>query len=113
MIDGVEYQRRVYAMYRPNPADSGEALEVTPTVTVGGTPTTAFSTDYDRGLITFDSPMSGDEVIRWSAPCFSLWVRFDNDRLPFSIDNKSGSEFVVNGTVELLEIPPPAPESGS
>lgn len=113
VIDGVEYFRHVYAMYRPDPSSPGEALEVTPVITVDGTPTTAFAVDHDRGVIVFDTPMSGDQVIRWSAAGFSLWVRFDNDRLPFSIDNKSGDKFVVNGTVSLLEIPPPKPETSS
>lgn len=112
VIDGVEYFRHIYALLAPAP-NGKDAIEVTPVITVDGVATTDFIVDHDRGIVVFDSPMSGDEVIRWSASCFSLWVRFDNDRLPFSIDNKSGGEFVVNGTVELLEIPPPKPEPTS
>lgn len=113
VIDSISYFRHIYALYQPNPASPGEALEVTPVITVDGAPTTAFTVDHDRGVVVFDAPMSGDEVINWSAAGFSVWVRFDNDRLPFTIDNKSGGEFVVNGTVELLEMPPPNPEPES
>lgn len=113
VIDGVEYFRHVYAIFEPA-ANGKDALEVTPVITVDGTPTAAFTLDPDRGIVVFDTPMVGDEEIRWSVTSFSLWVRFDNDRLPFSIDNKTGSgKFVVNGTVELLEMSPPKPEPSS
>ena len=56
--------------------------------------------------------MVGGEILRWSGS-FSVWVRFDNDRLPFSIDSRSGGDFVVNGSVDLLEMPPPEPEHES
>lgn len=113
VIDGVSYFRHIYALYTPNPADPGEAVEVTPVLTIDGTPTTAFTTDPDRGLLYLDTPLAGGEQVNLTLSSFSLWVRFDNDRLPFSIDNKSGYDFVVNGTVELLEMPPPKPETSS
>lgn len=103
VIDGVSYYRHVYALYAP---DGSDALDSDVSVTVDGTPSADFTLDRDRGVITFDAPMSGGEVLRWSG-AFSLWVRFDNDRLPFSIDNKSAGEFVMNGMVDLLEMPPP------
>ena len=109
-LDGVSYQRQVYALYEPG--TDGAAVPVMPTITVDGTPTTAFSVDVDRGIVVFDTPMTGGEVLRWTGP-FAVWVRFDNDRLPFSIDNKSGGEFVMNGSVDLLEMFPPLPEVGS
>lgn len=109
-LDGVSYQRNVTALYAPG-AD-GEAVPVAPVVTVDGTPTSAFTVDHDRGLIVFDTPMAGGEVLRWTGT-FAVWVRFDNDRLPFSIDNKSSGQFVMNGSVDLLEMFPPLPEASS
>lgn len=112
VVDGISYFRHVYALYAPDPSSDGGAVEVVPIITINGTPTVAFTVDPERGIVVFDTPMVGTEEIRWSATSFSLWVRFDNDRLPFTIDNKTGNEFVVNGTVELLEMPPP-PEATS
>ena len=110
IIEGVSYYRHVTALYLPG--EDGSAVDADPEITVNGTPTAAFTVDHDRGVIVFDSPMSGGEMLRWSG-VFSLWVRFDNDRLPFSIDNKSGGDYVVNGQVDLLEMPPPPEESSS
>jgi uncharacterized protein (TIGR02217 family) len=107
VIEGVSYRREVYALYRPN--SDGSAEEVIPTVTVDDAPFTSFVTDPDRGVLVADAPMAGGEILKWSG-LFSLWVRFDNDRLPFSIDSKSNGRFVMNGTVELLEMPPPEEE---
>ena len=104
VIDGVSYYRHVHALYRPAADGSAESPPIT--ITVDGGAAGSHSLDRDRGLVVFDTPMAGGEVLRWSGP-FSLWVRFDNDRLPFSIDNRSGDQFVMNGTVDLLEMPPP------
>lgn len=107
IIDGVTYYRHVTALYMEG--DDGEALEAAPTVTVDGSTAAGMTVDYDRGVLTFDTPMAGGEILRWTG-VFSIWVRFDNDRLPFSIDNRSGQGFVVNGQVDLLEMPPPEEE---
>lgn len=106
-IDGVEYFRYVYALYSPDPDLPGWFTDSAVSVTVDGTPETAFTLDRDTGLLVFDTPLSGGEEVRWTG-AFSLWVRFENDYLPFSIDNKSNGEFVTNGSVSLLEIAPPA-----
>lgn len=106
-MDGVFYQRYVYALYRPNPSNPAEAQTVDPVITVDASPAMGFTFDHDRGIAISPSPMVGGEVLRWSGE-FALWVRFDNDRLPFSIENKSGGEFVVSGSVELLETAAPA-----
>lgn len=102
-IDGVSYQRLVRALYVPG--DNGEAIESVIVVTVNGVPT-AVTPDYDRGTVLFAAPPAADTILRWSGE-FSVWVRFNNDWLPFSIDNKSEDEFVHNGTVELIEVPEP------
>lgn len=106
IVDGVGFSNTIHALYVPDPDSPGEALQSDITITVNGVPTADFTVDPDTGVVVFDTPFTGGDVLRWSG-YFSRWVRFDNDRLPFSIDNKSGGEFVLNGTVELLEMPPP------
>lgn len=103
-IEGVEYWRDVDALYVPD--DDGDALVSPITVAIDGTPTVAFTVDSDSGELILDAPLAGGEVVTWSGQ-FSLWVRFENDRLPFSIDNRSGADFVVNGSVNLIQMPPP------
>jgi uncharacterized protein (TIGR02217 family) len=93
LVDGVSYQRYVYAI---------EAA----TVEVNGTPT-AVTIDYDRGLVTFGVAPAGGAALTWSGT-FAVWVRFNQDYLPFSIDNLNA----VNGSVDLIEVQPP-PEEGS
>lgn len=94
--DGVTYQRNVYAI-----PDDGVL-----TVTVNGAPTTDFVVDRDRGLIVFDTPPANDAVLRWSGP-FDIWVRFNNDWLPVSIDNRVSGGFAHNGSIDLIEVAPP------
>lgn len=110
LIDGVTYYRHVYALYVPGSDWAAEDSEIS--ITVNDAPASTYVLDRDRGLVIFDTPMSGGEIIRWSG-AFSIWVRFDNDRLPFSIDNRSGGEYVMNGQVDLLEMPPPEEDSSS
>lgn len=112
-LDGVSYFREVNCLYRPDPASPGDALEVVPTIMVDGTPTTAFSIDPDTGAGEFDSPLTGGEVLTWSGE-FSIWVRYDNDHLPWSIDNRFASgPYAISGTVDLIEMPPPVSETSS
>lgn len=98
--DGVEYSRQVFALYKPDPDNPGEALEAAPTITVDGTPTTAFTVDADTGQVTFDSAPAEGAVLRWSGE-FSLWVRFAQDWLPFSFEFDEGTY----GSIDLVEEP--------
>lgn len=97
-VGGFSYQRNVYAI----PDDE------TITVTLGGMPTTAFVLDRDRGIIVFDSNPGIGVAVRWSGE-FDVWVRFNQDSLPFTLDGPNAR----NGQVELMEMPPPPPESSS
>jgi uncharacterized protein (TIGR02217 family) len=106
MVEGIPYRNNVYALFIPDEDNPGSALESTVTIRVNGIVTTAYTLDYDRGKVYFNSPMSGGEQLSWSGG-FSRWVRFDQDRLPFSIDNKNQSGFIVNGSVELIEVNTP------
>jgi uncharacterized protein (TIGR02217 family) len=103
VIDGVSYQRQVTALYRPG--DNGEAVPSTVTVTVNGAPTVV-TLNEDRGLVIFAAAPALGANLRWSG-LFSVWVRFDSDTLPFSIDNRRGEGYAHNGTVTLIEVPPP------
>lgn len=102
-LDGVNYPRQVRALFVPNP--DGSASTATPVVTVNGSPT-AVTVDYERGLIFFSVAPANGAVIRWSGQ-FSVWVRFNQDWLPFSIDNRRAGDFALNGQVELIELPAP------
>jgi len=105
-IEGVIYQREVHALYAPG-AD-GEAQTSAITVTVNGSPT-AVTVDHDRGLVIFAVAPANGTVLRWSG-AFAVWVRFDTDWLPFSIDNLVAGDFAHNGQVALIEEPEPEEE---
>lgn len=92
-IDGVSYTRNVYAIRSA-------------AVTVNGV-ASAPTIDMDRGTVTFAVAPAAAAVLRWTGE-FDIWVRFNQDDLPFSIDNKSPKNGVlVNGSVDLIEVPPP------
>lgn len=93
--DGVSYTRNVYAI----------RLGTTITVTVNGTPTTAFTVNNRTGQILFDSPPANGAVLRWSG-FFDIWVRFATDTIPFSLDNPNAT----NGDVSVMEVPAPDEE---
>lgn len=93
ILDGVEYYREVFA------------LVDTPVITVNGTPTTAFSVNLRTGEVVFDAPPAAAAVLRWTGE-FDIWVRFNSDYLPFSLDNPDAT----NGAIELLEVAAPDEE---
>ena len=105
-INGVGYQRLVRALYRPDPADPGQALDSDIVIRVDGAPTTAFTLNRDTGEVVFDAPMTGGELLDWSG-VFSIWVRFVSDKLPFTIVNRGSATFYVEGSIDLLEMAPP------
>lgn len=91
--DGVQYQRNIYAL----PTSPNDLV-----IKIDGVTTGAYVVDRDRGLVEFTSAPALNAVLTWSGT-FDLWVRFNQDWLPFSIDNLNA----CNGSVELLEMPPP------
>lgn len=93
LIDGVSYQREVYV------------IEPGAVVRVNGTPT-AVTIDQDRGIVTFGVAPANGAALTWSGT-FAVWVRFDQDYMPFSLDNPDAT----NGSVDLIEMPPPEPSS--
>lgn len=88
-IDGVTYDRNCYVI-RPGAVITDNGSMVSPTI------------DEDRGTVTFGVAPTSGHVLRWSGE-FAIWVRFDQDDLPFSLDAPNA----VNGTVNLIEVPPP------
>lgn len=88
-IDGVSYERNVYYIM-PGATVTVDGAAASPTI------------DPDRGTATFSPAPADGAVLRWSGE-FRLWVRFNQDALPFSLDNINA----VNGTVDLIEVPPP------
>lgn len=95
-IDGISYIRNVYV------------IEDGLVVKVNGTPT-AVTVDQDRGVVTFGAAPSNGAILSWTGT-FAVWVRFNQDYLPFSIDSGNGTERFANGTVDLIEVAPPEPE---
>ncbi len=65
---------------------------------------TAAAVDPLTGLVTFSAAPANGAVLSWTGN-FYVQVRFDNDSLPFSIDNKSGSTYIQNGSIDLIEVP--------
>lgn len=103
---GRQRLREVYALYSTDLASDGEAAPADIEITVNGTPVSNYAIDHDRGIVVFDAPPGAGAELAWSGE-YSHWVRFDQDELPLSIDNKSGDEFVLNGSVDLIGVPPP------
>lgn len=98
-IDGIIYQREVYA------------LAAMPSITSNNSPIVPSSIDLDRGTVLINATLG--HVLRWSGD-FDVWVRFNQDWLPFSIDNRRGADdYARNGQIELLEDAAPDAEAVS
>jgi len=93
-IDGISYGRNVHALLAGI------------TVTINDVLTEAFTVDMDTGVIEFTAPPANAAVLRWSGE-FDVWVRFEQDWLPFSYDSVNA----INGSVDLLEVPAPQESS--
>lgn len=87
-VDGISYVRNVYAIVSASITEDGVAAS--PVI------------DLDRGAVTFAAPPGVGDLLRWTGE-FDVWVRFNQDYLPFSLDNPDAT----NGSVDLLEMPPP------
>jgi len=55
------------------------------------------------GLFTPTTAWTTGAVLTWTGE-FYVPVRFDNDSLPMSIDNRTTSGYVLNGSVQLIEV---------
>lgn len=89
--DGVDYDREIY-------------LPVGAVVEVNGGAAASHTIDPEFGTVTFSVAPADGAVLTWSGE-FNLKVRFVADRLPLSVDNKSRSGFIMNASIDLLEVP--------
>ncbi|MGJ7544635.1 DUF2460 domain-containing protein [Variovorax sp. LT1R16] len=88
VLDGVSYVRNCYVIPKAVITENGSP--VTPTI------------DPRRGLVTFSAAPAAGVILRWSGQ-FDIWVRFDQDDLPFSIPAFE----MATGAIDLIEVPPP------
>lgn len=54
-------------------------------------------------LVEFEEAPADLSVISWSGE-FRVLVRFTSDTFPMSIDSRSGQNYAMNGSVELMEV---------
>lgn len=59
--------------------------------------------DVLTGLFTPSSAWTAGLPLTWSGEFF-VPVRFDNDSLPMSIDNRTAKGYAMNGSVQLIEV---------
>lgn len=74
-------------------------------VRINGVIATGYTVDTERGKIAFDVAPVLLAELTWTGNFF-VWVRFDDDHLPFTLDNPNAT----NGVINLIEVAPP-PES--
>jgi uncharacterized protein (TIGR02217 family) len=89
--DGVDYTRNI-----TRPLSAGFTLYQAGVAKAG-------TLDVDTGLFTPTTAWTEGEALTWTGE-FRIPVRFANDWLPFSIDNRKGAGFAVNGSVDLIEV---------
>lgn len=75
---------------------------VGPTFYVNGVPAAA-TFDPVTQRVVFDSPPPNLAVLTWSGE-FRILVRFASDAFPMTIDNSFGTNYAMNGTIELREV---------
>lgn len=63
----------------------------------------AGSLDTTTGLFTPSTSWTEGQPLTWDGE-FYVPVRFASDLLPMTIDNKSGANHVLNGSIELVEV---------
>lgn len=61
------------------------------------------TTDPLTGIFTPTTGWTAGADLTWTGE-FRVPVRFNNDYMPMSIDNKSGQRHIVNGSVDLIEV---------
>jgi uncharacterized protein (TIGR02217 family) len=71
-------------------------------ITLNGV-TTAATVDLLTGLVTFASAPTLGVIGRWSGQ-FRVPVRFNSDALSSTIDNRNNGDYLMNGSVDLIEV---------
>ena len=75
----------------------------TPLVIYADGVATGASVSATTGAVDFGSSPPDEAAVLSASGKFYVCVRFNRDDLPFSIDNKSGTVFITNGSLELIE----------
>lgn len=102
--DGVETEFDLYVPYTFGDAAYVRLIlyPVNPVFYVNGVVASAtFNTTSKR--VVFDSAPADDAVLTWDGE-FRVLVRFGSDSFPMTIDNRSGIDYRMNGSVELVEV---------
>lgn len=63
---------------------------------------TAATVSATTGAVTFAVAPADGAILTWTGRHY-VCVRFNRDDLPFSIDDKDGTVFITNGSLELIE----------
>lgn len=100
--DGVETNFDLYIVSTFGSASYARRIfyPVNPVFYVDGSPVAA---TFNDGVVTFDTAPGNGSVLSWSGE-FRVPVRFATDTFPMTIDNRSGDHYVMNGSVELVEV---------
>lgn len=100
-----QFQLRIFSSFGDVAYDRVITRPVAPIVTVDGSEAPA-SIDTDTGVVTLPVPPDSGAVLRWSGE-FRVPVRFAQDALPMTIDNRftaGAGSYAINGSVELIEV---------
>lgn len=100
--DGVETNFDLYIVSTFGSASYARRIfyPVNPVFYVDGSPVAA---TFNDGVVTFEDAPPDGSVLSWSGE-FRVPVRFATDTFPMTIDNRSGEHYVMNGSVELVEV---------
>jgi len=102
--DGSETEFDLYIVSLFGSANYSRLIQypVDPVFYVDGSPVAAsFNTESKK--VVFESAPADNSVLSWSGE-FRVLVRFVSDTFPMSIDSRSGTSYVMNGSVELMEV---------
>lgn len=102
--DGTETEFDLYVPYTFGDSTYSRLIlyPVNPVFYVDGVPAAAsYNTDIKK--VVFDSPPAAATALSWSGE-FRVLVRFASDVFPMTIDNRSGPQYRMNGSVELVEV---------
>jgi uncharacterized protein (TIGR02217 family) len=102
--DGVEDTFQLYARSTFGSARYDRLINRPQSATVAVNGVAAAATiDPLTGIVVFDTPPADEAELTWTG-AFRVVVRFKNDSLPMSIDNRRGPDYAMNGSVELIEV---------
>lgn len=102
--NGTETEFDLYVQYFFGDASYARLIlyPVDPVFYVDGSPVSAtFNTTTKK--VVFDVAPADNSVLSWDGE-FRVLVRFVSDAFPMSIDSRSGAQYAMNGSIELMEV---------